>query len=84
MNCVYILRSLKDKKLYIGSTRNLRKRLEEHDTGKVFSTKSRRPFELLYVEACKAEKDARQREANLKLRSKALAQLKKCLAESLK
>ena len=68
----------------MGSTKYLSRRVEEHNSGKVFSTKSRRPFELLYAEAYKAEKDARNREKQLKLRSKALTQLKRRLIESLK
>lgn len=43
---VYILRSLKDKKLYIGSTDDLRRRLTEHNSAKVDSTKCRIPFTL--------------------------------------
>jgi putative endonuclease len=81
---VYILRSKKDDKLYIGSTNDLRKRLIEHNRGEVFSTKSRIPFELIYYEAYKEEGDARKRESNLKLRSRALAQLKKRIQNSLK
>jgi putative endonuclease len=81
---VYILKSIKDHKLYIGSTNNLKRRLKEHNSGSVFSTKLRRPFELIYYEAYKAEKDARKREANLKLRANALVQLKKRIIESLK
>jgi len=80
---VYILRSKKDGNLYIGSTNNLRKRFAEHNSGKVFSTKSRIPFELIYYEAYKAEEDARRREKNLKLRSKAFTQLKKRIKNSL-
>ncbi len=81
---VYVLKSKKDGKFYIGSTNNLRKRLKEHNNGKVFSTKSRIPFELVYYEAYKSEKDARKRESNLKLRSKAFAQFKKRIYESTK
>ena len=81
---VYVLKSKKDKNLYTGSTNNLRERFELHNKGKVFSTKLRRPFELIYYEAYKAERDAREREHNLKLRSKAFAQLKKRIQESLK
>lgn len=80
---VYVLQSKKDNNLYIGSTNDLRKRVKEHNNGKVFSTKSRIPFELVYYEAYKSEKDARKRESNLKLRSKAFAQLKKRIKESL-
>jgi len=59
---LYILGSQKDKNIYIGSTNNLRKRLEEHNSGKVSSTKSRTPLELLYYEAYKTEQEARDRE----------------------
>ena len=80
---IYILRSKKDNKLYIGSTNNLKRRFAEHNNGKVFSTKSRFPFELIYYEAYKSENDVRKRESNLKLRSKAFAQLKKRIQNSL-
>ncbi|MEK9201854.1 MAG: GIY-YIG nuclease family protein [Patescibacteria group bacterium] len=63
---VYILQSLKDKELYTGYTNNLRKRLLKHTTGKVFSTKSRRPLQCMYVETCLHEYDAKQREKYLK------------------
>jgi putative endonuclease len=43
---VYILRSMIDNNLYIGSTNNIRRRLSEHNSGKVDSTKSRMPFSL--------------------------------------
>ena len=62
----YILRSKKDNRFYTGSADNLRRRLEEHNTGKVFSTKYRLPFELSYYEACTNEQDARAREKYLK------------------
>lgn len=74
---LYILKSKKDGQLYTGSTNDLRRRFKEHNDGKVFSTKARRPFELVYYEAYKSEKDARIRESNLKLRSRAFTQLKK-------
>jgi len=43
---VYILRSTIDRKLYVGSTNDIRRRLTEHNSGKVDSTKSRIPFSL--------------------------------------
>ena len=43
---VYVLRSTIDKNLYIGSTNDLRRRLTEHNSGKVDSTKSRIPFNM--------------------------------------
>lgn len=80
---IYILRSQKDNKLYTGSTNDLKRRFREHNLGLVFSTKNRIPFELIYYEAYKSEHDARHREKNLKLRSRALAQLKKRIITSL-
>ena len=73
----YFLKSEKDGKLYVGSTSDLRKRLAEHNAGKVHSTKSRTPLELRYYEAFLSEADARKREAALKKDGNALAQLKR-------
>ncbi len=81
---VYVLKSEKDGNLYIGSTNDLRRRFQEHNTGRVASTKNRRPFELVYYEAYKADADARHREQNLKLRSRTFEQLKKRIEHSLK
>lgn len=77
MYYVYVLKSRKDRMLYTGSTNDLRRRLKEHNNGKVFSTNHRKPLDLVYYEAYKSEKDARKRESNLKLRSRAFAQLRK-------
>ncbi len=63
---VYVLKSVKDGRWYTGSTKNLRRRIREHNEGKVFSTKLRRPFVLVYYEACLSENDARRREKYLK------------------
>ncbi len=51
---VYVLRSVTDNNLYVGSTNNIRRRLAEHNSGKVDSTKVRMPFGL---EAYVAVKD---------------------------
>ncbi|PIR97928.1 MAG: hypothetical protein COT89_01595 [Candidatus Colwellbacteria bacterium CG10_big_fil_rev_8_21_14_0_10_42_22] len=81
---VYILRSKKSNKLYIGSTNNLKRRIEEHNSGKSSYTKKYMPYELIYFEAYRVEADARHREHNLKLRSNAFNQTKRRLVESLK
>ncbi|MFH1868962.1 MAG: GIY-YIG nuclease family protein [Candidatus Omnitrophota bacterium] len=81
MYYVYVLKSSKDNMLYTGSTNNLKRRLKEHNKGLVYSTKSRRPFNLVYYEAYSSEKDARKRESNLKLRSRAFTQLKRRIQE---
>ena len=63
---VYVLRSLKDGKSYVGLTRNLRARVETHNKGIVPSTTRRTPLELVYWEGCLNESDAAQREKYLK------------------
>jgi putative endonuclease len=63
---VYILKSTKDNKLYIGYSSNLKQRIKEHQSGKVDSTKHRRPFELIYYEAYRNEDDAKEREKSFK------------------
>lgn len=80
---MYILKSLKDQSLYIGSTNDLKRRLLEHNTGRVKSTRSRFPFKLQYYEAFSSEEDARHREWSLKKDGNALAQLKRRIAKSL-
>jgi len=66
MYYVYILQSVKDSKLYIGYSANLKERFKEHSRGKVTSTKNRRPMVLIYYEGYRSEKDARVRENFLK------------------
>lgn len=63
---VYILLSLKDNKFYTGYSKNLKVRFDEHCSGRVDSTKDRRPLKLIYYEACLSEKDAIKREKYLK------------------
>ena len=58
----YVLKSLKDKKIYIGYTEDISERLSRHNNGMVPSTRSRTPFELIYYEAYKNESIARNQE----------------------
>ncbi|MEA2113011.1 MAG: GIY-YIG nuclease family protein [Patescibacteria group bacterium] len=81
---LYILGSQKDKNIYIGSTNNLIKRFKEHNSGKVSSTKSRVPFELLYYESYRTEQEAHNRESALKLRGQARVQLLKRIGSTMK
>lgn len=62
----YLLQGLKDGKWYTGYTVDLRKRFNDHNRQKVFSTRNRGPFQLIYYEACLNEDDARGREKYLK------------------
>jgi len=57
---------MKDNALYVGYTNDLRKRMAMHNLGRVFSTKPRRPFMLIYYEAHQNKDDALKREAFLK------------------
>ena len=66
MHYVYVLRSKLDLGFYIGCTKDLKNRVEAHNSGKVESTQKRLPFELVYYEACVNDKDAFRREKYLK------------------
>ena len=63
---VYLLKSLKDKKYYIGQTNDIKNRLEQHNDGKVISTKSRRPLVLIGYEEHKNQNEARWAEYQYK------------------
>ena len=62
----YVLLSEKDNKLYIGYTDNLERRISEHNDGVVKSTRNRRPFKLIYFEACLSKESALAREKQFK------------------
>jgi len=66
MKYSYVLLSEKDGKFYIGSTGDLRERLQEHDKGRVRFTAYRRPLHLIYYEGCLSVDDACRRERYLK------------------
>lgn len=66
MYYTYVLRSKKDDKLYIGYTKDLKLRFEQHNLGRNCSTKDRIPFELIYYECCIMRSDATKREKYLK------------------
>jgi len=66
MYYTYILHSECDGKLYIGSTINLKNRIEKHNKGFVMATKNRRPLKLIYYEAYLTLADAKRREIFLK------------------
>jgi putative endonuclease len=62
----YVMRSSKDHGFYVGLTSNLERRLREHNAGYNRSTRSRRPFEIVYVEQSDSRLEARKREKFLK------------------
>ena len=59
---IYVIKSLKDHQNYTGLSSNVEKRIKMHNDGKVKSTKSRRPFQLIYYEFIGSLPEARLRE----------------------
>lgn len=66
MHYVYVLKSQKDHQFYIGCTGDLKKRFSSHNSGKIYSTRNRKPFILVHYEAFIDKKDAFAREQWLK------------------
>lgn len=66
MYYAYVLQSEKDIDFYVGFTKDLKLRFDQHDKGIVESTKDRRPLKLIYYEACLDQRDATKREKYLK------------------
>lgn len=63
---VYVLLSRKDKKFYIGSTGDLKRRFSQHTRGENVSTSYRGPFDLVHYEYFISKRDALAREKYLK------------------
>ena len=63
---MYVLESKIKKKLYIGYTGDLVKRVKEHNLGLNQSTKPYKPWKLIYYEASLDQEDAKRREKYLK------------------
>ena len=66
MYYTYVLQSTNDKNFYVGFTKDLKLRFEQHNKGLVESTEHRRPLNLIYYEACLDKKDAVRREKYMK------------------
>jgi len=65
----YVLRGTNSKnknQIYIGFTKNLKKRLEKHLTKSTQTTAKLKKLKLIYFEACLNQKDAKAREKSLK------------------
>ena len=80
----YVLQSEQNNDwFYKGSTADLRKRLKEHNSGQVESSKPYKPFRLVYYEAYLTEEGARKREASIKKSGSVWAPLRKRIAKTL-
>jgi len=66
MAYVYILKSEKNGRFYIGTTEDVFQRLEKHNKGDVFSTKPYRPYKLAYYKKYSDLSEARLIEVRLK------------------
>jgi len=62
----YILRSVKTSSYYIGHTNNITDRFDRHNEGRVLSTKSDRPWELVVYYRYKSRAEAMKLEKRLK------------------
>ena len=83
MYYVYILKSIIRNIIYIGFTMDLKNRFKEHNDGKSNFTRKYMPWRLVYYEAYNSQKDAVEREKQLKRFAKAYGQLKNRIKYSL-
>lgn len=66
MYFVYILRSKKTGKYYVGYTNNLEQRLKYHNSGRTKSLIKHIPLEIIKVEEYTFYEEARKREKQIK------------------
>lgn len=59
---VYILLSSKDKRTYVGYSKNIDERFKQHTAGRVKATKNRMPLKIIYTENFETEQEAKRRE----------------------
>jgi putative endonuclease len=63
---IYILKSLKNSRYYIGSTINVDVRFKQHNQGNVKATKNIRPLEIVFYQSYCNIETARKMEMKLK------------------
>ena len=63
---VYAIQSEVDGRLYVGMSQDIEKRVREHNSGRVFSTKGYRPWKIVFAEEVGERAEARKREKYLK------------------
>ncbi|MBM3206694.1 MAG: GIY-YIG nuclease family protein [Candidatus Staskawiczbacteria bacterium] len=62
----YILKSEKTNQYYIGSTENFDNRLKKHNLGMVKSTKSSKPWKMVFIQNFLTFSEARKMEVKVK------------------
>ncbi len=80
---VYLLKRKKKDIFYIGYTKDIYKRIDEHNAGKSEYTRKYAPWILVYYESFIALEDAKRREKSLKSFGKAYSQLKMRIRDGL-
>jgi putative endonuclease len=65
---IYIIRSLRTQRYYVGSTQNVEHRLREHNAGKSSSTRAGVPWKLIHTEIFETRSEALQCEGKIKAR----------------
>ncbi len=80
---IYILYSDLRNRYYIGSSENVERRLERHNQGATKSTKSGRPWKIVYTEEYESKSDALKRELYIK-RMKSRVYIEKLIERSQK
>ena len=83
MYFIYVIHSEKTKDLYYGFTTDLKARLQAHNNGDNESTKFGVPWEIVYCEGFKSEKDAQTREKKLKHYGNSRTHVKNRIKDSL-
>ncbi|MBI3980740.1 GIY-YIG nuclease family protein [Candidatus Microgenomates bacterium] len=63
---VYAIKSLKDRRIYVGISRDPNKRLKEHNGGDTKSTKGYSPWVLIFIKYIGSRIEARKEEKRLK------------------
>ncbi len=66
MYYVYILENISSRKLYIGYTHDLKRRVHQHNSNYSISTKNRGLWKLIFYEAYQNKYDALRREKYFK------------------
>ena len=80
---VYVLKNKDRKYLYVGYSKDLRKRISQHNSGESTYTSKMGKWKLIYYEAYKSQKDAVERERKLKQHGYSLGRLRKRIKESI-
>jgi len=66
MYVVYVLKSTLKQYHYVWITKDMEKRLKQHNMWKTKSTKAYLPFKIIYIELVEDSKEARNREKYFK------------------